>query len=239
MRSARAANLASSAPATTSTGMVSAGSRSHSGCCVPVPARRRLDASPPASLRRRSSRPAIGERGEQRLGDPAVEERVDTVALDGRCKCIVGRAARGTLVVVLDAGGGADQDQSLDELRTGEREVEAQPAAHRVADVRGRAAGRAEQLGAGVEVGLDARRTGVARRVDRDDLEAIGQAIGDRCPRPAGLGEPVDEDEPRSGCPSRRVQAAQPARRSARRRSTCTKTSGSWAPGIDQRPSIT
>ncbi len=206
MRSARATNLASRAPATTSTGIVRLGSRSQSGRCAPVPARRRLDANPSCVVAATVVEAGIGERGEQRLGDPAVEERLDTVPLDGRCKCIVRRASRRTFGLVLDAGRRADQDQSLDELRAGEREVEAQPAAHRVAGVCGRAAGRAEQLGTGVERGLDARRTAVARCVDGDDLEAIGKAFGDRCPRAAGLGEPVDGDEARSVARDRRVQ---------------------------------
>ena len=51
IRSAMATNLASSAPATSSTGIVSSARRSHSGSWVPVPARRRLDASPAAVLR--------------------------------------------------------------------------------------------------------------------------------------------------------------------------------------------
>ena len=51
------------------------------------------------------------------------------------------------------------------------------------------------------------RRPAVARRVDRDDLEAVGEALGDRRPRPSGLGEAVDEDEPRPAAGGRRVRS--------------------------------
>ena len=166
MRSAMATNLASSAPATTSTGMVNDARRSHSGRWVPVPARRRLDASPAAIVAAAIVEAGVGECGEHRLGQPAVEEGVDAVALDGCCKCIVSGAAGRALVVVLDARRGADEHEPLDEVRAGEREVEAEPAAHRVADVAWPRRRGAEHAGAGDEVGLDASptRRGQARR---------------------------------------------------------------------------
>ena len=136
----------------------------------------------------------VGERGEQRLGEPAVEERVDAVALDATLQ--VHRPRRGGPPARRRPRCPAVALTSTSRSTSSGRasgEVEAQPAAHRVADVRGRTAGGAEQVGAGDEVGRDRRRAAVARRVDGDDLEAVGQAVGDRCPRPSGLGEPVDE----------------------------------------------
>ena len=53
-RTACAAKRVSSAPATARSGQARNGSRSHIGSWVPVPARRRLEASPAAVLRRRS-----------------------------------------------------------------------------------------------------------------------------------------------------------------------------------------
>ena len=146
-RPATAENLASSTPASTSTGTSMAPSRSHSGSWVPVPARRRLEARPAAVLARRSSRAAAAGRepGEQGLGQPLVEEGGDADLLDVVGQRVVGRPAGGPLVVVVDAAGGADQHQPLHQVGAGEGEVEGEAPAHRVADVGGGPAGVAEQ----------------------------------------------------------------------------------------------
>ena len=143
-------------------------------------------------------------------------------------------------------GRGADEHEPLDEVRVGEREVQAQAPAHRVADVRRPAAGRGEQRGAVDEVGADVADPpwpGMSTATTSWSAASVG-ASG--VPRAAGLGEAVDEDEPRTG--RRRSSVAgepvgqrQPARPVAgeRGRSTWTNTSGSWAPGTDHCPSIT
>ena len=184
----------------------------------------------------------VGERGEHRLGQPSLEEQcrprraeVDVASASsvGAATCCAKRR--------LEPVGGADEYQSLDELRVGEREVQAQPAAHRVADVGGRAAGarRAASAPASRSGSTDADPPWPgASTVTTSKL--VGQAIGDRRPRPAGLGEAVDERRAAVRCPEIDVcSRSAHARRSARRVSTCTKTAGSWAPGIDQRLSIT
>ena len=96
------------------------------------------------------------ERREQRLREPALEERVDAVALDLVRQRLVTRASGGALGVVGDAGRRADEHEVVDELGPVERELEAEPAAHGVPDV-----GRAPAL--------------VAQRVrGRHEVEIVG-----------------------------------------------------------------
>ena len=172
MRSAAATNLASRAPATSSTGIVSAGRRSHSGSWVPVPARRRLDARPADGVAAAVVEPG-GRRSAANSGwaSQRVEERVEAVALDRRRPArssAARRAARSSASSM--PGRRADQHEALDEVGSGDGEVQAEPAAHRVADVRGPPAGRAEQVGAVDRSACDVGRAAVAGRVDGDDL---------------------------------------------------------------------
>ena len=77
----RGRRTASSAPASTSTGIVEAVQPSHDGSCAPVPACSRLDGSP-ATVFSQPLGPegSLGrEPGEQRLGQPVVEERLRPV----------------------------------------------------------------------------------------------------------------------------------------------------------------
>ena len=204
MRSARATNLASREPATSSTGIVSAGE------AVP---QRVLGAGPgQAQARGQARRPCCGDgrRAPRSVaawrtaaGPPTgrgTRRRRRARSMSASCSSAARRAARSSASSM--PGRGADQHEPLDELGPGDGEVQAEAPAHRVADVRGRPAAAPEQLGA-------ARRGRPRRRptrrgpgdVDGDDLEALGQAVGDGVPRAAGLGEPVDEHERAGRCP--------------------------------------
>ena len=158
------------------------GSRSHSGRCVPVPARRRLDASPAASLRRRSSRPGSASVANSGWATQRSRKASTSVVLDGRCKCIVRGSACRSLGVVLDAGRGADQHEPLDELRVGRARGGGRaghPSSSRRMWPRPPAAPSSSAPAS--RPASIARRTAVARGVDRDDLEAIDRgapAIG-------------------------------------------------------------
>ena len=189
------------------------GRRSHSGSWVPVPARRRLDASPATVLRRRSSSPgsvSVANIGwaTQRSRNASTPSRSIAAA-----SCVVARPPGGPLAGVVDAGRGADQHEALDEVRAGDGEVQAQAAAHRVADVRRPAAGR--------DRAARRRRRRSARTAAEPPWPGastattswrLGQLVGDRVPRPAGLGEPVDEHEPPARRRAGRRRGRQPAR---------------------------
>ena len=81
------------------------------------------------------------QRGEHRERQPSVEERRHAVAFDLLGALFVGGAPRGTLLIVLDAGGGADEYEPLDPLGGRDRKLQRDAAAHRVADVGRRAPG--------------------------------------------------------------------------------------------------
>ena len=142
-------------------------------------------------------------------------------------------------------GGGADQHQPLDEVRVGRRPgagTDGRPSSSRRTSP-GRRLGPAASAPATRSARTSADAA-VAGRVDGHDLVAGRRA--DR--RSASHDRPVwvkpwTRTSVRPGAaPDRRRRAGQPARCAARRPgggSTCTNTSGSWAPGIDQRPSMT
>ena len=115
---------------------------------APVPARRRLADSPAAVLRRRSATSARGRAaaGEQRLGQPAVEEGVDAVALDARRRALVAarRAARSASSSM--PGGGARPARAARPSGRASGAVQAEPPADRVADVRRRPDGVDEHV---------------------------------------------------------------------------------------------
>ncbi len=243
MRSAAATNLASSRPATSSTGTSIAARRDHSGCWVPVPARRRLEASPSTVLRRRSASPGVGEPGEHRLGDPAVEERVDAVALDAGGERA--RRRRG--------GRRALASSSMPAVA-----LDAAPAARRGPVERARGAGTAGRPSSS-RCTSPCRRSAPssaapARRSAASSPSRRGRVRRRRRPRgrAARCSATGPHDRPvwvnpwtrtsRDPAPPVVVAASRSAGtfgRRRRRRRTWTNTSGSWAPGIDQRRSMT
>ena len=168
MRSAIDVNLASSTPVTRSTGIASESRRGHSDCWAPVPARRKLAAKPAAVLPRRSasSRVVTSQVGEQRQGQPVGEERGDAVVLQERGSAFVVGSPRSTVGIVVEAGGGADQDQPFDEVRSSDGEMQGEAAAHRVADVRRPLARAPEGRGAGGQVDVQRARLAVTGGVD-------------------------------------------------------------------------
>ena len=76
------------------------------------------------------------QRGEHGLGEPALEERVDAIAFDRLRECLVGVSARRPLGRIGDARRRAHQHEPPHHLGPVERELQAQPPAHRVAHVR-------------------------------------------------------------------------------------------------------
>ena len=158
-----ATNLWSSSPAIVSTGMFISCRRGHSEPCAPVPARRRLLANPSGVLRRRSARCVVVELqpGEQRLGEPLVEERVDADIDDVVGELVVGGAAVGSLVSSAMPGDAPIDREAADEVRVHQRGVQAQPAAQAVADVHAEAAQRRQHVGAAAQVGAHVRAVAV------------------------------------------------------------------------------
>ncbi len=104
---------------------------------------------------------------------------------------------------IVEPGRGADEHEALDHLGTGQRGVEREPPAHRVAEVAAGAADLGHGRAAGGQVELDPGRGAVTGRVDEHQV-VIGHEVGvDRRPAGRGLGESVDGDDPTSG-PGRR-----------------------------------
>ena len=137
--------------------------------------------------------------GEQGIGQPFVDERLDTHRFDVRRQCCVGRSPGESLVGIIDPGGRPDEDQALDELRTGEGSVQRHASAHRVADVRPSAAVAHEMVGALPEVATQLPGAPVAGQVHAQHGgggQPRGEQTGEGLPRRRGLGETVGEDDP-------------------------------------------
>ena len=145
MRCAMSTYFGSSPPAISSTGIRSSPSRGQLSGCVPCPsARSWCVRRSTVFAARRSSIPARarGERREQRLRQPAFEERIHTVTLDLSRQRLVTLASSGALGVVGDSRRRADRARGRStQVGPIERELEAQAPAHRVSDV-GRATRR-------------------------------------------------------------------------------------------------
>ena len=146
--------------------------------------------------RRRSSSPAPCRRQgrEQRLREPALEERVDAAALDLLRESFVGRAPRRRARPASAMPGDAlTSTRRCDDVRAVERELQAEPSALRVPHVRGpfqpSRPFEKRRLPADRERGVDER--------PRDRRADVGRGIavrgaGDRHDA-AGLREPVHE----------------------------------------------
>jgi hypothetical protein len=134
--------------------------------------------------------------GEQRPGEPAVQERRHAVAFQVAGERLVGRLARGPLRGVLDPRGRAHQDQRPDQVGPVDGEPQADPAAEGVAGVGSRPAGRAEQPGRAGQVGAERARAAVPWQVDADHLPAWPQPPGERRQGGQRLGEAVRQHDP-------------------------------------------
>ena len=137
MRRPSAWNFSSRSPTSTVTGIVSSGSLSHSGCIAPVPMPRITAASASPSiaaliLAGQGANPG-GLIREQRLAAPALDERVERYARELLGEALLGGAARGALGWILDPGVRGHEHEPLHAPRRGERHVQRNPSAHRVA----------------------------------------------------------------------------------------------------------
>ena len=147
------------------------------------PADRRLRPRPVAAERTggvRASAPGTSRHRRVRSRRPVVRQRLDV-------RHAPRRSPRPGLAL--------DEHEPFDEFRSGDGEVEREAAAHRVPDIGRRADVPRDRVGGRGEIEPSVTRRAVPGGVDRDDLEAITQCRGDRVPRPAGLREPVQEDE--------------------------------------------
>ncbi len=143
---------------------------------------------PPGPLRRQA--------GEQRLGEPTVQEPLQADPLELRGERLVGGPARGPHGRVVQAGRGADQDQRAHQVRPVQRQPQAQAPAERIANVGRGAARLAQQRGGLGEAGLGCRGAAVARQVDPDDRVAVAQPRGQGLHCGERLGEAVDQHHP-------------------------------------------
>ncbi len=201
-------------PATTSTGMSSAPSRSHSGSWLPVPARRRLEARPVGgvaqpALERRPPRAEGWRRGagrshqrDERLGTPRPRP-----APARRRRRPAGACARRRSSMPAVA---LDQHQPLDQLGVGEGQVQAQPAAHGVARRRPPAPPAAASSSAAVPQAGASPPTSRRGRGRRRAMKAWqrGRRSTTGPHEPPGLGEAVDEHDRWLPWPTRSVDSS-------------------------------
>ena len=170
----------------------------HLELAEPVP-QRRLDPLPEHAQLVRESRRAVapavvelrelaGKRREQRLCEPAFEERADALAFDLEREPFVMRPPRFPRPGVRDAGRRAHEHEALDDVGAVECEHEAKPATHRVPDVGRLSAPRADRRRGRLEVES-------LGDLERGDVEIGWQVLHDRVPRRRRLREPVDEHQ--------------------------------------------
>ena len=139
----------------------------------------------------------LRETGEERLRQPGVEERIEAFALEPVGQRVVVAPALGACRFVVDATGAAHEHEPVHQLGVGEREMEHETCAHRIAEVGRVAALIGDEPGAGPQPGVEAGRAPMARRVDAHHLVIAYQVRGDRSPAVAVLGEAVDEHDSR------------------------------------------
>ena len=196
--------------------MASRPSSSHSGSWVPVPARRRLEASPGPVLRSRSSSPSASGPMPANIGS-SIHRRRNASTVTAR-RSAVGRVELGRPGPRRTRRRGRRSSASsmpavpemstrrVDQVGAGQGQMEAEPRPHRVAEVGGPARRRGP-AGGPRRPGSAAtpRRAAVAGHVDRHHLVVGGQVVVHRAPHPTGLGEAVGHHQ-RAG-PSPRVSA--------------------------------
>ncbi len=131
-----AANFGSASPASTSTGIVSSSSRSHSGVIAPVPSPRSAAASPAGSLRAMSARASRCVAGSSPAKSGCASQRSEKAAMSPASISSASRASAARracpLRFVLDPRRRRDEDEPADPLRRGKRDVQRDPPAHRV-----------------------------------------------------------------------------------------------------------
>ncbi len=186
---------------------------------------RQLGAGPVMAQRSRQSGRCVREpRGsisgltaeiaEQRARQPLVDERGDpfvALALDSLRQRFVSRETVGPLAEIIDPGSRADEDQPLDDVRLRKGEVQAHPAAERVAHVSRPAAGLAELRGRSVEVAESGRRLAVTGQIRREDLVACCEDVRNLAPGLACLSKAVHQHDTRALAPAFECQWRQGA----------------------------
>lgn len=155
----------------------------------------------------RSQRRFIVEIGEDRLGEPSSEERVDVVLLDDRLrKDGIGLEPSSSFIRVVDSCSRADQDQAIEMFRASEGQRECHTTSEGVAEqIESAITDRLEDgVRGSLEIGLDVGRTAVSGKVDRQYSMVLSKQVTKGPPRVGSLGETMEYDEqwtvaPRAG----------------------------------------
>ena len=136
---------------------------------------------------------------EQRLCHPLLQECFQADFVHACLEHVVGFTTSGHQARVVDARVGPDDDQSLDQVRVHQREMQTGPAAQAVADIGSGAADGRQHVGCAAQVGAYLGGVAVAGHIDDGDEESVsGEVLSDWLPRVAGLGEAMDEGHSRS-----------------------------------------
>lgn len=136
------------------------------------------------------------ESGEERMGQPPLQELLGAIALDRRSQPFVGFAARGAVFGGREPRRRADQHEGGHEIRAVNREAKAQSSTHRIPDICGFPTSVANRGRRFLEAEPRSCRSPVAGQVDRRDLEVGSQMRGDTVPPLRGASEAVDENHP-------------------------------------------
>ena len=155
----------------------------------------------------------IGQTDEHRAADPPLDEGLDVPRL---LECVggapVGLSAFLAGHRVLDAARAADQDEATDIEIRARHDVKSDTCAERVAEevttVRAdRGDDRIAHQGSGPgQIGADSVRSSVTGQVEGDEDMVLRQQIAEGSPQTRRLGESVQQNNRRSGSPSRVVR---------------------------------
>ncbi len=133
--------------------------------------------------------------GEQRARQPLVEKSLDSDGHQSIGQPLVGGPALLTFGVVDDPRGGADENESLNQLGLPKREVKGGPTAHRVPEIGGPPTHVRQQFGRPPKVGIIVTGTPVPGGIDKDHFVLVGKQFPKRTPAPAVLGETVTKHQ--------------------------------------------
>jgi hypothetical protein len=142
---------------------------------------------------------ALGRKGsEERLRKPVGQEAFGPFVFETLGQGIVDRPSLHPLPSVRDASAGADEDEPIDQVRMGKRNVQCGTSAHGVPHPRGWLADRfGQEVRSGPKVCPDEGGAAVARGVGQYQREAAAELVDDRAPGAGRLGEAVQQDQGR------------------------------------------
>ena len=143
------------------------------------------------------------ERGEDRLGEPTIQELAEIALFEAVGQALVGTSARRALQGALDAGGGSDQNEVLEVWWPPQRRRQRHSTPHGVSEKAERLiSGQIEDaLGGVVDRASSLGGSAVPRQIDRQDGVMFTELRSESSPGGGVLCEAVAQDQQRAGAP--------------------------------------